>query len=185
MTQILTEGLKHMDMEDQMLPYIGIDQYESSIGENDDMITLDFLVKGKAQAEDLAEWFERGYDWVIDADSSPGEVKGGNYVVFVEMNRRIKVPARIIEMLDDLSTLTGFELKDWKAKIKDQEFTPTEELIGDRLELSPHLYRETHPDEQGDDTLNEWKQIAGVPMTTVVNKDSDAIRAIKRQAGLI
>ena len=174
-----------MDMEDQMLPYIGIDQYESSVGENDDMITLDFLVKGKAQAQDLAEWFERGYEWVVDADSSPGEVKGGNYAVFVEMNRRTKVPARIIEMLDDLGTLTGFELEDWKAKIKDQEFTPTEELIGDRLELSPHRYRESHPDETGEEELNEWKQIAGVSMSTTQSKDDDAIRAIKRQAGLI
>jgi hypothetical protein len=185
MKQVLTEGLKHMDMENQMLPYIGIDQYESSIGENDDMITLDFLVKGKAQAQDLAEWFERGYDWVVDADSSPGEVKDGNYIVFVEMSRRTRVPEYIIEMLEDLDTLTGFELQDWKVKIKDEEIKPSLEAIKDKLELSPHIYRETHPDKDGDSTLNEWKQIAGVSMTSTPNKDSEEIRAIKRQAGLL
>jgi len=185
MKQILTEGLKHMDLEDQMLATIGIDQYESSIGENDDMITLDFTVKGKAQAQDLAEWFERGYDWVIDADTSPGEVKDGNYIVFVEMNRRTKVPQYIMEMLEDLETLTGYTVADWKAKIKDQEFQPTVESISDRLELSPHIYRDTHPDESGDEQLAEWKQIAGVSMTTTKTKEDPAITAIKRQAGLI
>lgn len=184
MKQILTEGLKHMDMEDQVIPIVGIDQYESSVGENDDMITLDFLVKGKAQAQDLAEWFERGYDWVIDADTSPGEVKDGNYIVFVEMNRRTKVPQYIIEMLGDLETLTGLAPTDWKVKIKDQEYDADATKIGDRLELSPRQYRETHPDNTGEEELTEWKQIAGVSMDTPQQQDP-LLAAIKRQAGLL
>lgn len=183
MTKILTEGLKHNDMKDMIVPIVGIDRYESAIGSNDDIITLDFLVKGESAAQDLAEWFERGYDWVIDGDNSPGEVKKGKYAVFVEINRRTKSPQQIIEMLDDLETLTGLEVKDWTLKVKDNEIATTAEAIAKAIELSPHEYRETHPDE--DSALNEWKEIAGVPMTTTVSKDSEDIKRIKRQAGLI
>lgn len=174
-----------MDMEHQVVPTVGIDQYESSVGTNDDLITLDFTVKGKAVGNDLAEWFEKGYDWVIDADTSPGEVKDGNFLVFVEMNRRKASPEHIVEMIGDLETLTGFKLDDWTVKIKDQEIKPDAAMIKKNLEISPHEYREAHPDEDGEDALNEWKQIAGVNMITPVNKDSEAIKRIKRQAGLI
>jgi hypothetical protein len=183
MKQILTEGLKHMDMEGMVEPRLGIDRFESAVGTNDDIITLDFLVKGESAAKDLAEWFERGYDWVIDGDNSPGELKHGHYAVFVEINRRTKAPDQIIEMLEDLETLTGLQIGDWKIKIKDNEIATTADAIRGAIELSPHDYRETHPDD--DNSLNEWKQIAGVSMTTTVNTDSEAVRAIKRRAGII
>lgn len=183
MKQILTEGLKHNDMKDLVIPVLGIDRYESAIGSNDDIITLDFMVKGESAASDLAEWFERGYDWVIDADCSPGEVQKGKYAVFVEINRRTKSPEQIIEMLDDLQTLTELEVGDWKVKIKDAEIATTPEAIRKSIELSPHEYRETHPDEEN--SLNEWREIAGVPMKTTVSTDSEDIKRIKRQAGLL
>jgi hypothetical protein len=181
----LNEGLNYMDMEHQIVPVLGVDQYQSSVGTDDDLITLDFTVKGKAPAQDLAEWFEKGYDWVIDGDISPGEVRPGQFITFVEMNRRLKSPERIVEMIEDLETLTGFTLDKWKLKIANQELELTVDNIRKHLVVSPHEYREVHPDETGDDALNEWKQIAGVSMITATNKDSDAIRAIKRQAGLI
>jgi hypothetical protein len=183
MTTILTEGLKHKDMEGLVLPTLGIDRYESAIGTNDDIITLDFVVKGESVAVDLAEWFERGYDWVIDGDNSPGEIRKGQYAVFVEINRRLKAPEQIIEMLGDLETLTGLKVEDWKIKIKDNEIATTPDSIRKAIELSPHDYRETHPDD--DNSLNEWREIAGVPMKTTVSKDSEEIKRIKRQAGLI
>jgi gliding motility-associated-like protein len=71
----------------------------------------------------------------------------------------------------------------YKVKIKDSDIPTTAEAIRKSIELSPHAYRESHPDE--DDALNEWKQIAGVPMTTSVSTDSEDIKRIKRQAGII
>jgi hypothetical protein len=183
MKQIITEGLKHLDMKDLVLPTLGIDRFESAVGSNDDIITLDFVVKGESVAQDLAEWFERGYDWVIDGDHSPGEIRKGQFAVFVEMSRRTKAPEQIIEMLDDLETLTGLQVEEWKIKVKDNDISTSADAIRRTIELSPHEYRETHPDE--DSSLNEWREIAGVPMTTTVSSDSEDIKRIKRQAGII
>jgi hypothetical protein len=105
--------------------------------------------------------------------------------VFVEINRRQKSPEQIIEMIEDLETLTSFKLADWTIKVGDQQVEPTADAIRAALETSPHEYREAHPDESGEEALNEWKQIAGVAMTTPQQTQDAHILAIKRQAGLI
>ena len=179
MTKILTESLKYMDMENQLVPYIGVDEFKSTVGTDDDLITLNFVAKGKAVAEDLAEWFERGYDFVVDAEPSPGEVTEGKWMVFVEMNRRQTAPQDIMEMIEDLETLTGLKPDQWKMKIREQKQEPSAKFIKDNIEISPHEYRETH----GDQALNEWREIAGIKTVSKYN-DDEAIRAIKRQAGI-
>lgn len=177
--QILVEGLKYMDMEGQLVPYVGVDEFKSTVGSDDDLITLNFVAKSKAVAEDLAEWFERGYDCVVDAAASPGEVTEGKWFVFVEMNRRQTAPKDIMEMIEDLETLTGLKPSEWKMKIADKKAIPSSEFIKDSLEISPHEYRLTH----GDQALNEWREIAGIPTVSTYEND-EAIRAIKRQAGI-
>lgn len=179
MSKILTEGLKYMDMKNQVFPSIGVDEFKSSVGDDDDLITLSFAVKGKAVAEDLAEWFERGYDWVVDAETSPGEVTTGKWLVFVEMNRRSKSDDQIMEMIGDLETLTGFTDSDWKMKIGEKIEPASAKFIRNNLDLSPHSYRSSH-----DEPLNEWRQIAGIPTVKTYVDEDEAIKAIKRQAGI-
>ena len=181
----LNEGLEYQDMKDQIIPVLGIDNYQSSIGTDDDLITLNFTVAGKQQAEDLAEWFERGYDWVIDGETSPGEVKPGEFITFVEMSRRLRSPERIMEMLDDLQTLTDIKIEDWKIKIGDKELPASADNIRRNITLSPQEYRDEHEDKTGDEELTEWKQIAGVSMKTPDTTDSLEIQQLKRQAGLL
>ena len=82
-------SLSHMDMKDMIVPLLGIDQYKSKIAEDDQIITLNFTVNDKNVGKDLVGWIERGYDFIIDADVSPGEITRGKYAVFVEMNRRL------------------------------------------------------------------------------------------------
>lgn len=178
MKKILNEGLNYLDMENQVYPTVGIDQYASSVGQDDDMITLDFTVKSKEAATDLAEWFERGYTWVIDAEPSPGEVADRKYLVFVEITRRSRSPEQIMEMLDDLETLTGFKKTEWKIKIGKETLPASVESIKSGIELSPHGYRVSK-----EEPLNEWRQIAGIPTVSTYEND-EAIKAIKRQAGI-
>jgi hypothetical protein len=178
MTKILTEGLKHLDMENQLFPYLGIDQYKSSVGDDDDLITLNFTCKSKAVAEDLAEWFEKGYDWVIDAEASPGEVTTGKFLVFVEINRRSKSGKQIMEMIEELETLSGIKPEDWKFKIGELIEPASAEFIEKNIQLSPHDYRVAH-----EEPLNEWRQIAGIQTTNTYNDDEE-MKAIKRRAGI-
>lgn len=179
MTKILTEGLKHLDMQNQVLPLLGIDQYKSSVGQDDDLITLNFVVKAKAVAEDLAEWFERGYDWVIDAEPSPGEITSGKFFVFVEITRRSKSADQIMEMIEDIETLTGLKPTEWKFKIGEETQPGSKEFIKKNIQLSPHDYRVAH-----EEPLNEWRQIAGIHTTNTYNDDED-MKAIKRRAGIL
>lgn len=178
MTKILIESLNYLDMESQIIPIIGIDEFKSSIGDDDDLITLNFTVKDNAVAEDLAQWFERGYEWVIDAESSPGEVSDGKWLVFVEMSRRAKSAEQIMEMISDLETLTGLKPTEWTAKIGDTKEQISIDLIKSKIQLSPHEYRMVH-----EESLNEWRQIAGIPTVNTYEDDED-MKAIKRRAGI-
>jgi hypothetical protein len=178
MAKILTEGLKYLDMEGMVIPNLGIDQYQSSVGEDSDLITLNFVVKAKEVGDDLAEWFERGYEWVVDSEPSPGEVTDSKWLVFVEMNRRSKSPQQIMEMLEDLETLTGLKPEEWKVQIGEETGRASVDFIKQNLQLSPHEYRV-----EQEEPLNEWREIAGIPTVSTYEND-EAMKALKRQAGI-
>lgn len=182
MTEQLNESLQYLDMERQVVPNLSIDKYESKIGDNSDYVTAAFTMNSKEASDDLCSWLERGYDWVVDAETSPGEVIRGKYLVFVEMNRRLRVPERIIEMLKDLETLTGLTIEDWKLDINDQILPATEESIKNNITLSPHAYRETNREDEMD--LNEFRELAGLEPHTNYVADDD-IKLIQRQAGIL
>lgn len=87
MTKILNEGLDYHDLEGQMDPTVTVDEYAAHMGRDSEIVTLSFVTHSEAAGNDLADWFERGYDYVLDAEVSDGEVSPGKYLVFVEMNR--------------------------------------------------------------------------------------------------
>jgi hypothetical protein len=182
MTKILNEGLKYMDMENQVVPFVGVDQFKSSVGDDAGLITLNFIVKSKAVGEDLAEWFEKGYPSVIDAEVSPGEVIPGKYYVYVEVERKITSPSILIEMLEDLETLTGFTLKEWKMKIGNETKPASKEFIKQNLSLTSREYNK-ETDKEHEESLNEWREIAGIK-TVSSYEDDEYLKSIKRQAGI-
>jgi hypothetical protein len=182
MTKQLTESLNHLDMENQLIPIVTIDYFRSKIGNDSDFVTLGFTVKSKGASEDLVVWFERGYDFVIDAENSPGEISPGKYLVFVELSRRSKVPAQIIEMLSDLDTLTGCSLEDWQLKIGDKMYEATENDIKKRVKLSPLEYKEAEQPEDAD--LNEMRVIAGLEPVTSYDQSDDSLKSIQNLAGI-
>lgn len=174
------ESLRYHDMVNQVEPKVEIDKYQSAIGKDAELITVNFTVDSDMVAKDLSEWFERGYDWVIDSDTSPGEVRDGKHLVFVEIQRRTKSPRYIIEMLEDLKTLTDIELDDWKVFVGNERVEPTAESIGNVLETSPHEYKM-----KGEGDLNEWREIAGIDTIPVYEQDDPDLLAMQRQAGII
>jgi hypothetical protein len=182
--KLLNEGFRAGDLKRQIYPIVGIDRYASNIGPDDASITLDFSVKSKEAALDLAGWFERGYECVMDASTSPGEVTKDKFLVFVEIKRRSNSPENIIEMISDLEPLTELNLRDWEIRLDDEVIENTAEYIRARVELSPKKYREAYPNDPNAQ-LNEWREIAGVAMTTTQCNDSPDIKALKRQAGLL
>jgi hypothetical protein len=91
-----------------------IDSYASKMGEDKEIVVLAFTVKSKEPADDLVNFVENGYDFVLDADTSPGELSDGKYKVFVEIERNRHITKQILELLNGLSYLT--EIDDFKFR---------------------------------------------------------------------
>jgi hypothetical protein len=180
---ILNEGLDYHDLEGQMIPTVTVDEYTAHMGEDSEIVTLAFTIKSEAAGNDLVDWFERGYDFVLDAQVSEGEVKPGQYLVFVEMNRRSSVPKRIIELLGELETLTDIPVKDWTIIVDDEEHSPEEDILKQVIAISPHDYRET--EEVEEEEINEMRERAGLEVKVIHADKQDAeIKAFKSMAGL-
>lgn len=106
MTQ-LNENLHANDLEGLVKKVFDIDSYRSKIGDDEDVIVLSFTVNFEDPAKDLENFIEMGYEFVLDADVSPGETDDGNYRVFVEIERSRHAPSQIIELLAGIELLTG------------------------------------------------------------------------------
>ena len=137
---ILNEGLNYHDLEGIVDPKVSVDEYSAQMGKDSDIVTVAFTVSNKQAGEDLSDWFERGYDWVLDAQVSDGEVSPGKYLVFVEFYRRNSVPAKIIEMLDDLKTLTDRDTSEYKIKVDGKLYSAKEELLKEVID-TPSIIR--------------------------------------------
>ena len=178
--QQLNEGLGYKDMEGMMKPTVHIDEFSSKMGEDADVIVVSFFVRDKQAAKDLMHWFEKGYDFVLDADTSPGEIKPNRYLVYIEMRRRNAAPNQIEEILDDLSTLTEYDSDEWTMVYKKKRHEWSPETFSELVPLTPNEYRERT---EGD--LNEMRIAAGIdtkPIYTTVSKD---LQALQSAAGIL
>ena len=178
--QQLKEGLAYKDMEGMMKPTIHIDEFSSKMGEDADVIVVSFFVRDKQAAKDLMHWFEKGYDFVLDADQSPGEIKPNRYLVYLEMRRRNAAPRQIEEILGDLETLTEYDTDDWIMVYKKQKHKWSPETFAELVPLTPNEYRERT---EGD--LNEMRIAAGIdtkPIYTTVSRD---LQALQSAAGIL
>lgn len=84
------------------------------MGEDADIMVLSIKTFEKKAAEDLMNFIERGYEWVLDADISTGELDDGDYLVFVELERNPSATKHIIELIEDLMNLTKQKMGDWR-----------------------------------------------------------------------
>jgi len=203
MARILKEGMDYLDLKGQITPELGIDEYQAQMGSDDEIVTCSFVVKGQQPAEDLVDWLEKGYDWILDAQVSSGEITSGKFVVFVEMNRRTKVPERIYEMLEDLEVLTGQLIEEWAIIIEGKKYPVEVEALKRVIILSPQDYRakkemevgEDHPGEEAekeieaadvDKELSEMRNVAGLSNDKVVTKQKpdSLLRDYLAKAGL-
>lgn len=180
MKTYITEGLDYHDLVGQMVPKITVDEYAAKMGDDKDVVTLTFIVKSKQAAVDLVDWFEKGYDFILDASLSDGEIEVGKWLIFVEMDRRFKVPERIVEILDDLNTLTDIPLKDWEVEIDGETYDANEKILRQVIIVNPNEYT---IDKENEEDLNEMRLRAGLDTHQVYN-DNEYTRYIKSLAGM-
>lgn len=181
MKQILKEGLDYHDLEGMVSPTISVDEYSAKMGKDSDIVTLAFVVYSEMAGKDLAEWFERGYDYVLDASIGEGELSPGKWVVFVEMNRRSTVPEHIVEMISDLKTLTALDINEWTILVDEKEYEPDSKILKQVITISPHEYR---LEKESEGELNEMRTMAGVDVKSIYDEQDTEIKNFKAIAGL-
>ena len=93
----VNETLLAGDLKFLVSSVIEIDSYKSKIGDDSKMIVVSFNVDTKEPADDLARFLELGYDWVVDADVSSGEMDDGDFLVFAECDREPSAAEEIIK----------------------------------------------------------------------------------------
>jgi len=183
----LNENLEHNDLKRLVHPELHIDEYKSKMGDDCDVCVVSFKVSGKEPSADLVSFIEKGYDFVLDADVSSGEKEGGDYLVFVELERAEELPEQIITIMEDLMNLTEQELSDWRVRYHKSsvDHDLTIESLKELIVLSPEAYsRKYDKDDEEDinhaeqEELDQMKTAAGVPVTTTapVNDFTESLR---------
>lgn len=110
------------DLEHLVYHIFEIDAYRSKMGDDSEIITISFDVRTQEAAEDLRDFMEKGYSFVLDADRTTGEQDDGMYKVFVELNRNRRSVKQILDLVDGLKRLTGLDnirfryYKNWRSK---------------------------------------------------------------------
>jgi len=169
----LSEGLQQGDLKYLVDDRLHFDEYNSKMGQPADVVTMSFKVRDLMPAQDLVSFLENGYDWVLDADVSTGEVSDNNRLVFVEAERTSGLYKQIQEMLTDLDHLTGIKPDKWRFRwFKQDDYMPmTEDNFKQSIPSTPEKYIES-VDHYGIVEKNK-KQI------------SDDLDRIKKLSGLI
>jgi len=176
----LSESLAFKDLEGLMKSTVHVDEFASKMGDDDDIIVISFFVRDQQAAKDLMNWFEKGYDFVVDADRSPGEIKPNRYLVYVELRRRSTAGGHIEQLLTDLNTLTEFDVDDWSMHYKGKDVPFTRDAFDSMVPLSPRAYRERYEKD-----LNEVRVAAGLPVVTSYNRKDPALQSIQSAAGIL
>ena len=174
----LLEGLQYKDMDGMMKSTIHVDEFSSKMGDDADIVVLSFFVRDLQAAKDLVGWFEKGYDFVLDADRSPGEIKPSRYLVYVELRRRSALPGQIQDLLSDLGTLTEFDASDWTMRYEGKDYPWDEDAFAKIVPCTPNEYRRTHEED-----LNDVRSAAGIEPKKIHEPTAES-RSLQSLAGI-
>jgi hypothetical protein len=178
----LFEGLEAGDLARLIHPELHIDEFKSKLGDDADIVVVSFKIDSKEPANDLVAFVEKGYDWVVDADVSSGEMDDGSYIVFVELDRNQDLAENIMDMMEDLMNLTDQSVQDWRVRYyKNHKETQLsleslQQLIPDSAEKYESLY--------GQQAIDQLKTAAGIDVDTRAPKN-DFTETIRNLAGII
>jgi hypothetical protein len=104
---MINESLRAADLRGFIKKVIEVDSFKSKIGDDEEIVTISFTVDHEDPAKDLENFIEMGFDFVLDADVSPGELDDGTYKVYVELERTRHAPEQIREILDGVEKISG------------------------------------------------------------------------------
>lgn len=171
-------SLRYDDLKDLVSNKIHIDEYKSKMGDDADTIVVSFKVRYQDPAWELSNFFEKGYEWVLDADVSSGEMEDGSYLVFLEIERRPSFPPNLMRALKDMEGLTGQKVSEYKFMYR--KSTEYKDMSMDNIKssvpLSPREYRSVYGNEQDQEETAE--------LAPITAEESKQLRALQSTAGI-
>lgn len=178
----LFEGLEANDLQRLIHPELHVDEFKSKLGDDADIVVLSFKVDSKEPANDLVAFIEKGYDWVVDADVSSGEMDDGSYIVFVEMDRNPELAANVMDLMDDLMNLTGQDVSEWRVRHykSHKEQVLSQDAIATMVPSTPEKYEAQY----GQADIDALKTAAGVDVDTKAPKN-EYTETLRNLAGII
>ena len=138
--QQLNEDLLAGDLKMLVDNIFEVDSYSSKMGEDKDIVVLSFNVESLDPAKDLVQFVENGYDFVLDADTSPGELSDGRYKVFIEIERNRRIAEQILEVLDGVSKLANVDNFKFRYHKSFHSVDATEEALRETIPVDKETY---------------------------------------------
>jgi hypothetical protein len=176
----LREGLEQGDLKRLVHTEMHVDDFKSKLGRDEDVVVISLKVTGKEPAVDIVNFVEKGYEWVIDADVSSGEMDDGDFIVFIECDRKPSVAGNIMSMMADLMNLTEQDITEWRVRYRNgRDHELTEKNLYDMIPKTPQEYREQF----GHQEIDKLKAAAGVKVTTKAPKN-DSTENLRIAAGI-
>jgi hypothetical protein len=173
--QLNEDSLQAGDLRNLVNHIFEIDSYRSKMGDDKDVVVVSFTVESKDPADDLVNFIEKGYQFVLDADVTPGELANGKYKVFVELQRDKHVAENISNMLygvGKLAGIEGFKFRYYKSfDSKDAIKETLEEIIPN----DPSTYDESIKEHK----MESFEHFFGKSMFENVAVDSDLLTVKK------
>ena len=175
-------SLEHGDLKRLVHEELHIDQYKSKLGEDKDIVIMSLKIAGKEPANDIVSFVEKGYEFVLDADVSAGEMDDGSYIVFLELDRTPEAADRIMSIMEDLMNLTDQKIEDWRVRYykSHKETHLSLEALHDLIPSTPEAYERAY----GQESIDQLKTAAGVKVDTKAPKN-DYTESLRSLAGII
>lgn len=171
-------SLRNEDLRDLVDKIVEIDAYKSKMGSDEEIITVAVSTMTKESADDLAGFFERGYNFVLDADATPGEQSDGMYRVFVEIEREKNAAEQIMELADGLKNLTGRD----DLKFRYYKNFRSKPLTQEALEEMIPTSSEDYGTKVTESNLENYKNFFNKSFVEDVHMDDDMIVIKKKYA---
>lgn len=137
---MINESLRAGDLRGFVKQVVEVDNFKSKIGDDQDVITISFTVDHEDPAKDLENFIEMGYDFVLDADVSPGELDDGTYKVYVEIERNRHAADQIKEILDGVEKITGIDIFRFRYFKNFKSLEATKENLTSEIPLDKDSY---------------------------------------------
>tara|TARA_B110000240_G_C13491921_1_gene450008 strand:+ start:1171 stop:1884 length:714 start_codon:yes stop_codon:yes gene_type:complete len=168
-------GLRAGDLKHMVYKVMEIDSFASKMGDDKDIVTLSFSVKEKSAAEDLMNFIEKGYEFVLDADVTPGEQSDGTHKVFVEIERNKNIHKQVMEVMDGISKLSNED--DWRFRYyKNWQSTPLKlSSLEEQLPSDPNDYTISESNK-----LNNYKNFFNKSMVDNINLLNNRLMITKK-----